>query len=624
MRFLKLELPGAPNVEVLLHHRMTVVDAGDEAERHRLGEALAGRGGGVVWAFDEEDAVEEHLPISDFAVLGLPLDVASAMPLRAQDIPIASAVPEPFQPDPAPVAEPAAVAEMDDAPRRELEARRAQLVARRAGEGVTADHTALARALSGLRAAEEYAGALADDAWQIRAEWAPLAAALETPGPSDEAVAAVELARAALVVRREELAAAREAVGQGPLTPEDVAAIARLHDEVTNAQERADRPFPGQAARRRLAEAEAAETKFLQDRGFSSYTGYLLDAVARPADPEPLRRLADAERALAEAEVTWQSAAPTADELSLRQSLQRQATRLRGRAAALLGADPGDAVSESLADWPNSCARLHEARAILEDALRAAGAGPGPDPAAAAEAWLATGREEAAERAALESELSEVEAELAALQRAADSRAAQAEARPTATIPPAEDSEGQDLDAYLLAQVARRRHVGPIGSVPLVLEDAFAALAPPARRGGLARLAEMAATVQVVYVTTDPDVLAWAGTIRSEDVAVTRPEQVVPAVSAPAVHDSPVLAPFIPASPAVSEQRLEAPRPLPVPAPSQAWCKECGHDLAVGQCDRCHASFCLAHLVRMKRSTRPPLCLSCALAAAGARSARRF
>jgi len=631
MRFLKLVLPGAPDVELPLHHRMTVVRADDEAQRRSLGEALAGRAGGVVWAFDEEDPAEEYLPISDFAVLGLPPDVASAMPLRTSDIPIA--VPKPFQP--APVAEPAPPAEVDDATRRELEARRAQLVARRATEGETADHTAVARALRGLRAAEEYAGALSDDVWQIRAEWAPLAATLATEGPSDEAVATVELARAALAVRREELVAAREAVGRDALSPEDVAVIGRLHDEVTNAQARADRPFPGPAARRRLAEAEAAETTFLQDHGFSSYSAYLLDAVARPADPEAGRRLADAERALAEAEVAWWSAAPTADELSLRRSLERQATRLRERAAALLGADPGNAVSECLADWPNSCARLTEARATLRDVLRDAGVDGGPDPAVAAEAWLAARRSEAAEAAALESELSDVETELAALERAAAVRPTQAEARPAAPAETAGDSDGEDLDAYLLARVARHCHVGPVGSVPLIFEDAFAALAPPVRSRGLTRLAEMAAAVQVVYVTTDPDVVAWAGTMHADEVAVNRPERIVPVVSAPSVPASPVLAPFVPSAPAVSDQRVEPIRPAPAtPAPAAPAaaaptggpgprCQECGNDLAVGQCDGCHAFFCVAHLVRMKRSKRPPLCLACALVAAGSRTGRR-
>src|SRR5918999_1400394 len=54
MRFLKLDLNGAPAVELPLHRQMTVVSADDEAERRRLAEALAGRAGGVVWAFDDE------------------------------------------------------------------------------------------------------------------------------------------------------------------------------------------------------------------------------------------------------------------------------------------------------------------------------------------------------------------------------------------------------------------------------------------------------------------------------------------------------------------------------------------------------------------------------------------
>ena len=644
MRFLKLDLNGAPAVALSLHRRMTVVRAGDEEERRRLAEALAGLAEGVVWAFDDEDPSEEQVPIADFAVLGLPPDVASAMLLRTNDIPAASAAPKPFQPepvqpDPASVAALAAAAEAENNACQELEARRAQLLARRAPDAETSAQTAVARALTELRAAEAYAAAAADDAWQIRAEWETLATSLVTSGPSDEAVEAIEAARAALAERREELAAARQAVGHGHMTSEDAAVLGHLHTEVTNAQARADRPFPGQAARRRLADAEAAEEKFLHERGFSSYSAYLLDTAVRPMDPEPLKRLRDAERAVAEAEVAWQSVQPSADELYLQQSLQRQATRLRERAAALLGLDPGNAVAERLADWPESCARLNETRADLHGVLLAAGVEPDPDPAGTAETWLAARRAEAAEHAALEAELSDVEAELAALQRAAAARAVKAEAESAAPATVVDESEGEALDAYLFARLAVHRDVGAIGSLPLVLEDAFVDLALPARLAGLALLAEMSATVQVIYVSTDPGVLAWASTMRSDDVEVKRPEPVVPSVPAPpaalAVPPLPVtpVAPthVPPPVPPVTETPVapvtESPVPPAPPAPAETVygprCNECRHDLAIGHCDRCRNSFCGTHLVRMKRASRPPLCLACALVSAGSRPGRR-
>lgn len=691
MRFKKLELTGAPAVELPLRRGMTVVGADGEAERRRLAESLAGRArDGVVWAFDDEDPSEEEVPIGDFGVLGLAPDMAAAMLLRTHDIPAAAAKPfrpEPVEPDAAAVEALAAEAEAAKAG-AELEARRAGLAARRVPTAETAAQTAVARALEELRVTEDYAEAAADDARRIGAEWDELATSLAKPGPSDEALAAVEAARLALAERREELAAARLAVGQGPVSPENAAVIGHLHTEVTIAQARVDRPFPGPSARRRLAEAEAAEAKFLQELGFSSYSAYLLDTVVRPADPEPLRRLSTAERAVAEAEVAWQSVAPVADEMHVRQSLQRRATRLRDAAADLLGFDPANAVAETLAEWPESCARLVEARAELHRVLHAAGVATDLDPAVTAAAWLAARRAAEAEQAAVEAELAHIEAELAALQRAAAERAAQAEARQAAAAQAvaaqaAHDSAGESLDAYLVARLAVHRHVGPIGSLPLILEDAFADLDPPARLGGLALLAEASATVQVIYVTTDPEVLAWAATMRSEQVGVQRPLAIVPAITpppaalpalpalpaqaAPVAPSAPAPEPFVapapapapPPPPAPYEPPAPAPPPLPAPyeppapapalapapyeppapacaptgsplpaAPAEAAtpaprCTECRHDLAVGDCHQCRASFCGDHLVRMQRSSRPPLCLSCALVAAGARRGRR-
>jgi hypothetical protein len=666
MRFIKLELAGAPAVELPLHRRMTVVGAAGDAERLRLAEALSGRArDGVVWAFDDEDPSEEQVPVGDFGIFGLSPDVQAAMLLRAHDIRVAAA--QPSQPAPA-SGEADAQAEAQSAARAELEHRRAQLVARPAPEADTAAETAVATALTELRAAEESARAAADDARRIGAEWDEVATSLAAkPPPGDEDLAAVDSARAALAERREELASARLEVGRGPVSPEHAARIGELHTEVTTAQARVDRPFPGSAARRRLAEAEAAEEKFLQELGFSSYSAYLLDAVVRPVDPESLRRLSNAERAVAEAEAAWQNVAPIADELHAHQSLLRQATRLREEAVALLGFDPGDAIAERLAEWPECCARITETRAELRRVLGAAGVAP--DPAAIAETWLAARRAEASEHAAIEAELADIEAELAALERAAADHAARAEAQ-QAAAEAAHNSEGESLEAYLSARLAVHRHVGPIGSLPIILEDTFADLDPAARVGGLTRLAEMSATVQVIYLTTDPEVVAWAATMPSDQVEVQRCAPIVASISVPpaAVPAPPADEDHhaaVPATPAPAPEPYAPPAPTPAPPPPPyvppaptpppyvppapvpppsvtplpaapvapvadagtptpgPRCMECHQDLAVGECHQCRASFCGDHLVRMKRNSRPPLCLSCALVAAGARKGRR-
>lgn len=645
MRFAKLELAGAPPVELPLHRRMTVVGGASEAERVRLAEALAGRArDGVVWAFDDEDPAEEQVPIGDFAIFGLSPEVQVAMLLRPHDIPVAAQLDspaQPFEPEPAP-AEVDAEAEARNARRADLEERRAQLVARLIPQAGTELETAVAAALTALREAEDSAGAAADDAQRIAAEWDEVATALAaTPIPSDEDIAAMEAARAALADRREELACARLEVGRGPVSPEDAARIEHLHSEVQNAQARADRPFPGLAARRRLAEAEEAEAKFLQELGFSSYSAYLLDAVVRPVDPEPLRRLSSAERAVAEAEAAWQELAPIAEALHARQSLVRRAGLLREQAAALLGTDPGDAVAERLADWPESCARLTDSRSELQRVLRVAGGAPGEDPAVAAEAWLAARQAEAAEHTAREAELAGIEAQLAALQRAEAERVVRAEAHRAAAFAAhaAGKAAAESLDSHLAGRLAVHRHVGPIGSLPLILDDTFADLTPAARLGYLTRLAEMSTTVQVVYLTVDPDVLSWAETMPSDEVGMQRPAPITHSVATPPspapVEAAPSPAPpapsYVPPAPAAHTVAAPpAPAPVAPVADSAAatpvrerLCMDCHSAPAVGDCHQCGASFCADHLVRMKRDSRPPLCLSCALVAAGARRGRR-
>lgn len=146
MRFKKLELTGAPAVELPLHRRMTVVGADGTAERLRLAEALAGQArDGVLWAFDDEDPAEEEVPVGDFGIFGLPPDIQAAMLVRPRDIlaTIAAAKPfrpEPVQPDPAALAAEAAA---QSTARAELEARRAQLTARPAPDGDPTTETAL-------------------------------------------------------------------------------------------------------------------------------------------------------------------------------------------------------------------------------------------------------------------------------------------------------------------------------------------------------------------------------------------------------------------------------------------------------------------------------------------------
>jgi hypothetical protein len=66
-----------------------------------------------------------------------------------------------------------------------------------------------------------------------------------------------------------------------------------------------------------------------------------------------------------------------------------------------------------------------------------------------------------------------------------------------------------DIEFYLLGRMASQRAVGFVGSVPLVLDDAFAGLPAEDIVRLLDRLDRMSESVQVVYLTDDPVVLRW-------------------------------------------------------------------------------------------------------------------
>ncbi|MCD9622443.1 hypothetical protein [Rhabdothermincola salaria] len=66
------------------------------------------------------------------------------------------------------------------------------------------------------------------------------------------------------------------------------------------------------------------------------------------------------------------------------------------------------------------------------------------------------------------------------------------------------------IEFYLLARLAAQRQVSYSGSVPALVDDALAGVPQDSVRRVLDGLARMSAAVQVVYLTDDPSVLAWA------------------------------------------------------------------------------------------------------------------
>jgi uncharacterized protein YhaN len=58
------------------------------------------------------------------------------------------------------------------------------------------------------------------------------------------------------------------------------------------------------------------------------------------------------------------------------------------------------------------------------------------------------------------------------------------------------------------------------GSVPLLLDDALSDVTPEVRREVLGKLERTADSVQVIYLTDDPDVVSWAEEVGFQRAAV--------------------------------------------------------------------------------------------------------
>jgi uncharacterized protein YhaN len=80
------------------------------------------------------------------------------------------------------------------------------------------------------------------------------------------------------------------------------------------------------------------------------------------------------------------------------------------------------------------------------------------------------------------------------------------------------------VEWYLLARLAAQRSVSFAGSVPLLIDDALRGLESAEVRHLLDRLERMAAAVQVIYVSDDPGVAAWAEVAGPDRAAVVTPE----------------------------------------------------------------------------------------------------
>jgi hypothetical protein len=245
---------------------------------------------------------------------------------------------------------------------------------------------------------------------------------------------------------------------------------------------------------------------------------------AADADPD-VHELEQARAAMAEAEQRLQHQSEVEAEVSHRKSNLAQALEVeRAAAAQLLTAEQAEAEAaraehESAGEQARLQAELaaavgaeRQAQDALNDLTRLIrGIGPDDRSARAAvvgEAEVAVAHAEAAVAAA-RAELAEVDELLERLTSEGDDESVVTSA--TAV---------EELEWYLLSRLAEQRSLSYAGSLPFVLDDALRGVRGDGLHHLLSRLERMSSAVQVVILSDDNEIAAWADAIGA-DRAVT-------------------------------------------------------------------------------------------------------
>jgi hypothetical protein len=523
VRLVKL---GIQDLTIDLHPRLSVLTGLDAAARHALttavrelprGHAVAG---GVVEAhdvlFDLSDEVldlfELRAPEIDPVVTAA--DVRDRSPEGSEE-PASEPEPEP---------DPEGAGSVDD---QVLEARAADLEEQLAVLDAP-DGSALAAAVEALEAASTpttspEAEAVLEQLLALEEREQALDAAETGPG-----VARLVAARDRVEAARAELLAARRAAGPR-LDPELVAELEAAHHELVEATEMLDGRFGKRRAQSRVEEARAREDAALRALGLVSYTDYHLGVLHRQPGVGHASRLEAAEEdlALAEADLAALEAEGEAGaEVEVaRAELDRERERLLERVAAILGHEPGpDPVADLRAHRVGGPAHDTARQALAAELVAVGVALDAGDGAAAltdeelvtlARAWLH------------EADLARVHAG-----EAADGLAHLREGGEPPQVPPPPQvdvdptGEGdrrqlvEDLEWYLLGRLASQRSVSYVGSVPMLVDGVLDGLPPGAAVEVLERLEPVSESVQLVVVTDDPAVVAWAEGRDATEVAL--------------------------------------------------------------------------------------------------------
>ena len=300
-----------------------------------------------------------------------------------------------------------------------LESERSALVGRMVEAGDPGDPAPVEQALAGLRRLRSVKPRPSPKAVELADRWAAalehLAALPQPPQPPEwlvtPALAALHEARAAL-------ADATSGIRPESVDPEKVEALDRAHREVLEAEQRAMKKG-SRLNRRRLDAAHEAEQTALAALGVKSYGEYLQRiAPVLEGGGSSEERAASARAALADAEAVWEElhGGQASPEWT---AAKEQQAEIRTEALALLGRDVEDhELEDELRNQLETVVDTEWAEQALMAALRQAGAtvAPGDDVEGAAEAWLASAPALLEARGSLESELSELDVRLAAVE----------------------------------------------------------------------------------------------------------------------------------------------------------------------------------------------------------------
>jgi hypothetical protein len=364
-----------------------------------------------------------------------------------------------------------------------------------------------------------------------------------------EAGVDAELARAELVSRRRELHA--EAIALLGRDPGDDVEWALRHHRV--------RVYDGTNRADRLHEALRGAGMVIDDDDLPSRLLVELARIWLDEQSETAERREQTERELAEVEsrltrvaevVRIRSEEPTLEEVEEAAGLKavrRQAQLDEARNAVRAAEQRLERQTQVDADIAERKAEL-ESATQAEAAVATALAEAEADAVVAAEAEQGAARERArceaaltatlaAERQAsesldsladrlsraaqgdptdLEQAVAEAEASVAQATAALESAGRDADGGAEVSGPTAATPNVEELEWYLLSRIAAQRSVSYAGSVPLVLDDALANVGGGDLVHLLSRLERMSSAVQVVLVSDDDAVAAWADSVGAD------------------------------------------------------------------------------------------------------------